>query len=100
MIRIYISGPISGYDTEERKAAFAAAENELKGMLKCVVVNPMKDQPEGWTWEEYMERDLELVETCDLMVMLPGWEASRGAVIERRRAEELGMVAVELEEKG
>ena len=36
--------------------------------------------------EEFIERDLEIVERCDAILMLPGYEHSQGAIAEMRHA--------------
>ena len=43
------------------------------------------------TWEDYMRDDLTALLTCTHIVMLPGWEQSRGARLEKYVAEHLGM---------
>lgn len=81
-MRIYISGPITNvedYEEKFEKAATALRSNGYKD-----IVNPAelaKVLPEG-EYDEYMEICLKLLEGCDRMVMLPGWELSRGCNIE------------------
>jgi len=41
--------------------------------------------------EAYLEADLRLLEACDILYLLPGWEHSKGAVYEKLRATELGL---------
>lgn len=91
MEKVYISGPISGYDLEERINTFSEEENKLKETYDCEVVNPLTDLPEGKSWEEYMLRDLKMMLECDTIAMLPGWENSRGAKLEFLVATSLGM---------
>ena len=81
--KIYISGKITG--TTDYMERFAAVEKELteKGYA---VVNPAKINanlpvPET-TWEDYMTVSLALLETCDEIYMIPGWEDSVGATME------------------
>lgn len=40
---------------------------------------------------EFVDRDLEIVERCDAVVMLPFWEQSRGAVRELEHAKSKGL---------
>ena len=41
--------------------------------------------------EQFVDRDLEIVERCDGLVMLPYWEQSRGAIREHVHAREHGL---------
>lgn len=45
-------------------------------------------------WDWYLRRDLCELVKCGRVVMLPGWEESRGAVLEHQVAESLGMVII------
>jgi len=61
------------------------------------VINPAelcldKEAP----WSECMRRDIEALMHCDSIVMLPGYEHSRGATLELHIARELGMAMHEL----
>lgn len=96
---IYISGPISGYDTEERKLAFKEA-TRVAGKMGYVSVNPMEDQEDGLTWAEYMRRDIKALMDCDAILMMPGWEQSRGAKLEKDIAERIGMEVLYMKEGG
>lgn len=78
-MRVYISGPITG--VPDYMENFELAEKELieKGFA---VVNPAKinyGMPEDMAYEEYMEIDIRLIDLCDAIYMIRGWEMSRGA---------------------
>ena len=80
--KIYISGPISGHDIEERRAAFSAVERMLREE-GLEVVNPLKVAfPEDCTHEQYMRVDIALLIGCDYIYLMKGWDESRGAVTE------------------
>lgn len=80
--KIYISGPISGHDIEERRAAFAAVERILREE-GLEVVNPLTwPFPEGCTHEQYMRVDIALLIGCDYIYLMKGWYGSRRAVTE------------------
>ena len=40
------------------------------------------------SWDDIMDRDIEVLSRCDMLVMLPGWEESRGSQMEHRYAVE------------
>ena len=78
-MKIYISGAITG--TDDYMERFAKAEKELteKGYS---VVNPAKvnaQLPEDTNYEEYMKMCFCMLDMCNAIYMLNGWEESRGA---------------------
>jgi hypothetical protein len=90
-MKIYISGPITGLDTEQAKSNFQQAEDYLRSIGCHQVINPMKIHPENnaYTWHQYMRADLKALMDCDAIFMLPNWDQSRGAKIEKRLAEDI-----------
>jgi hypothetical protein len=90
MKRLYISGPMTGL-SQNNVHAFNAEAERLR-LLDFDVANPaiIKEQP-GFTWSDYMTHALAMLLACDGVVMLPGWEQSRGACLERLVAVELGV---------
>ncbi len=77
--RIYISGAITG--TVNYMERFAEAEKLLtkKGYT---VINPAKinaQLPPSTSYEEYMQMSLFLMDMCDVMYQLKGWQNSKGA---------------------
>ena len=81
--RVYIAGPMRGYDNLNFDAFFKA-EKRLKDQGYCVI-NPARN-PLGLTPEEYIEIDLLYVAICDNIYMLKGWEKSEGAIQELKEA--------------
>ncbi len=96
-MRVYISGPMTGYP-DWNKPAFAAAADQLRDR-GYEPMNPaeVKLGP-GATWEQYMREDLKLLMDCEAVALLPGWEQSRGATLEASIARRLGMAVRPLEE--
>lgn len=88
--KMYISGPISGYDTDERMEAFGRASKKAETM-GYKAVNPMADPIDGWEWDEYMRRDIAMLCKCDAIMLMSGWENSKGACLEKQIADALGM---------
>lgn len=85
-MKIYIAGRISGY--EHYKEHFARAEKELKED-GFIVLNPSV-LPPGLTQEEYMRICIPMLNICDGIFMLKGWELSVGARIEHSLAVQAG----------
>lgn len=87
---VYIAGPMSGLPSFNYFAF-----NKLAQRLRAAgihVENPAENPvPVCGTWQGYMRMALTQLVTCDTLVLLPGWEASRGASIERQLALDLGL---------
>lgn len=83
-MKIYISGPITGIDEAKCKAAFnvAVARLFLKGYEAVSPWHISQMLPPSFTYEDYMEIDMVLLKKCDAILMLPGWENSKGATKE------------------
>lgn len=101
--KIYISGPMTGY-TDLNFPAFFKAEEKLQ-KLWFDTVNPARLNPpkpdnvsEQDYWYTCMRNDIKALMDCDSIVMLDGWEKSKGAVIERDLAVKLGMTVLQLNE--
>lgn len=95
---IYISGPMEGIDGFNVDA-FDAAEVFVRSTFGCDVYNPatmskqMPDKPRSF----YMRCDIEALLNCEAIVQLPNWHLSKGAMLERDIAFELGLGIWELE---
>lgn len=75
---IYISGPITGVDNYLDN--FNAAEEALKE-LGYTVINPARFNSvlPDLKYEQYMSIDFALLDLCDYIYMLDGWQDSKGA---------------------
>lgn len=87
---VYLSGPMSGYP-DHNFHAFHEARKCLQAEGLTVVCPAEAGLVDGWEWEDYMRRDIVMLMDCDAMVMLPGWEDSRGARLESTIAWQLNM---------
>lgn len=90
MTKVYISGPITG--TENYMERFEKAEKELTDRGYSVI-NPAKvnaQLPDDTTYGEYMKMSLTMLDMCDYIYMLAGWENSKGACLEYQYAKTLG----------
>lgn len=90
MRRIYIAGAMSGLP-DFNYPAFHEAAARLRA-TGAHVENPAENpEPACGSWEAYMRLAITQMLTCDEIALLPGWEKSRGAVIEHNLAVELRM---------
>jgi hypothetical protein len=95
MNRLYLSGPMSNLP-DENFPAFNEASAKLRA-AGFTVVNPaeLKVDVTGLTgrarWQKFLKADLKALVDCDAIVMLPGWESSEGAELERYVAKKLGI---------
>lgn len=91
MIRIYISGPMTGIP-DLNKQAFEKAEKDLRE-AGYEVLNPWlldSYRPKEMTWAERVRDDIKLMMICNAVAVLPGWLNSRGARLETDVAHGLG----------
>ena len=95
-MKIYIAGPMSGLVNNNYPAFHAAAEGLRQAGYEVLnpadvdsqdSVTPMADR----TWDWYMRRTVRMLTEADGMALLPGWEKSTGARIERDLAPHFGM---------
>ena len=89
--RVYVAGPMTGLP-DFNYPAFNAEAQRLRG-LGYQVENPAEN-PAQDTWQAYMRQAVAQLVTCDLVALLPGWENSRGALIENGLAVSLGIPVV------
>lgn len=86
---VYISGKIT--NNENFKDDFLKAEQWLK-LNDYTPINPAKvseDLP-NLTYQQLMAIDYKLIELCDAIFMLDGWQKSKGACAELSYAKSLG----------
>lgn len=90
MKAVYISGPMTGKATFNFPAFHVEAER-LRA-LGHVAVNPAEINTDvGLEWGNYLRAYIKVLMDCDAIVLLPGWEKSRGARLEFHIAEALSM---------
>ena len=80
-MKIYISGQISNLEKSDYMERFSKAEKELTEQGYSVV-NPAKvnaQLPEDTTYEQYMKMSFCMLDMCDSIYMLDGWNKSCGA---------------------
>lgn len=88
---VYISGPISKRKEEEARPHFKQVQTLIEGGDgDRFAYNPM-DFKERDCWEDYMRDGIAALVDSDAIVMLNGWQDSRGACLERTIAFELNI---------
>jgi nucleoside 2-deoxyribosyltransferase len=95
---VYISGPITGKPAGNRPA-FDAAAAALRERGFDVVnphevfTEPLPADPAQHRahWQRAMRADLRALTDCDAIALLPGWQASEGALWEVDTARRLGL---------
>jgi len=93
---IYVSGPMTGYPSFNHEA-FAAACKALRG-LGYTVLSPHEVGEGGvnMEWADYIRKDLPMLAQARSVVVLEGWECSRGARLEVHIAQAMSMAVVPL----
>ena len=95
----YVSGPVTGVENYREAFDQVCAEYREAGYL---VINPCdafgSAPPDPGDYEKFMRFHVASILTADLMVMLPGWEHSRGACFEKALADMIGLAVVFVEE--
>lgn len=97
---VYLSGPVTGLP-DLNVADFAEAKRLLMAKGYQMVINPLEhtsssdklnERERGSeAWEFYMRIAVEEMLKCHTIVLLPGWETSRGAMAELNLAISLKM---------
>lgn len=95
-VLVYLSGPISpgnGKTVETNVAVALAAYLEcVKRGIPAICPHLSGAFPSAWQipWGDWLAYDLAMVDRCTHVWMLPGWQGSEGARMERAYAEAAG----------
>lgn len=89
-MKIYIAGKVTGLPAGEVFAKFNTVAYQLK-RKGLDVVNPLDLCSTAWSWERCMHECLRNMLDCDAVFLLPDWQYSRGARLEKEVAEGVGM---------
>lgn len=102
-MKLYIAGPMTGMK-DWNFPLFFETETKLKALghdvinpaafdgktLKEALENTGSADSPAYPWSFYIRRDLPWLFTVDAVVVLPGWQKSKGATIETQVAQALG----------
>lgn len=81
--KVYIAGRITGNAGYKEEFAAARAFYERQGFT---VLDPSA-MPEGMEWADYARICAAMIDSADAVVLLPDWEMSPGARLEKAYAE-------------
>ena len=100
MKKIYIAGKVTGEPIAECTMKFGQAQKEIEswgfeGINPLAVVGDFQS-----SWESAMKKCIKALVDCDGMVILPCWQDSPGAKIERQLAEDLNITIVNFSKSG
>jgi nucleoside 2-deoxyribosyltransferase len=88
-MRVYIAGPVTGRENDNREAFhIAAADLSARGFIP-VLPHQFVRPREGW--EQIMRNLLPIMLACDAVYALRDWEKSQGARLEVYVAQNVGM---------
>lgn len=91
-MKVYLSGPISGYKDGNRDVFSMfqrALENKGYQVVNPHTVDPIYIKGRG-DWERHMSADIQALVTCDLVFVI-STQKSRGVALETHIAKELGI---------
>ena len=103
-MKVYVSGAYTPADGKEEtrleNIRLASETGKLLLRLGHVPFCP-HTMTAGWEdeccYEDFLRMDLEWLRLCDAIVLLPGWQMSRGARMEYEEARREGLVMWDLE---
>tara|TARA_R100001377_G_scaffold7305_1_gene3895 strand:+ start:194 stop:532 length:339 start_codon:yes stop_codon:yes gene_type:complete len=90
-MKVYISGMITSLKEEQYRKAFNKAANHLTKLGHEPVDPSLLGKPEHHAWDYYMRKAIVQLVECDAIYMLSSYNVSKGALLEKKIAEALGM---------
>lgn len=87
----YLAGPITGAEGWEGRFDKAAKKLRDAGLQ---IVSPLDLSKPREDWADNMRRCIRSMTECEGLILLEGWEDSKGARLEKEMAEGLGMTVV------
>jgi hypothetical protein len=90
---IFVAGKMYGLPEAQVREKFEKATTDLQGQ-GYTVISPVSDMEPGKGWEDTIRKSIKSMLDCDEVHLLPCWQESRGAQLERDIAIRLGMDVV------
>lgn len=97
-LRVYVCGPYSHSTIDQRMKHVQTAREcgiELFRMGHYPLIPHTMyeglEHVEGLTWDMFMAADMQWLNACDAICLLPGWHNSKGACMEESQARALGL---------
>ena len=91
---IYLAGPYRGKTEWDVFLNIVTARIEAEGIMRkgwAVYTPHTQTMFSALSFDDIMERDLEILSRADALVLVGGWEKSEGSGMEYDRAVELGL---------
>lgn len=89
----YVAGKITGLPKDQVRNKFDQITSQLNSM-GYHVEHPVSVGHDSPSWDEAIRSDIKKMLECDEVHMLPDWQESRGAQLERDIAIRLGIQVV------
>ena len=89
-MKVYISGPVTGHEDRNLGAFLDAARRLAEAGYEPVLPHSVVPEDAGWP---------QALLACDGVAMLPGWEHSQGACVERGVCLDIGLPPVKTVEE-
>jgi hypothetical protein len=88
---VYVAGPMTGYPDWNHPAFFNMAARLRCAGYKVISPAELHEPADDTPWDWYLRRDLVELVKCTRIVLLPGWQDSKGAQLEHHIAKALGV---------
>lgn len=79
--KVYIIGAVTGLPYEEARLKFSKAAEGLR-LRGWIPVNPTDIVPIGASWNDAMKLCITALINCDMVLLLPDWQESKGGILE------------------
>jgi hypothetical protein len=93
---VYLSGPLRGRSRWEEEKNTREAEETYMSLLRLSLVVHVPHTTARFAQDvlpvdEWLHREFVIIRRCDGLVMMPRWEKSEGACIEKEYADRVGI---------